>query len=82
MKIYYRVRAQRFAHPDGGRYTGYGIEAVDRKSGKRLAYQPDVFCDKDQASALADACNKGKLEPVHLFDVIENALAASQDVFD
>lgn len=62
-----------------GFYIGYGIKVVE--NGKEMLKISDVSTDKDAVKALAEKCNKGCLDPIHLFDVIEDYLADPYDEF-
>ena len=57
----------------GERVPIYGIAVRD--SEKTLLSYPDLFFDCEQARALVDACNTGRLAPAQLPDVLEDLLA-------
>ena len=65
----YQLRSDTVLDEDGKRHTTYGIE-----------YRPanvsvkDVFLDKEKAAAFVAKCNALDLSPIHLYDVIEDAL--------
>lgn len=59
-----------------GSYTAYGIGACINKNGKKetLEYISDVFIDRQKAEHLADLCNRLHLDPIHLRDVVDDAV--------
>jgi len=58
---------------EGHNYTVFGIDAVEA-SGRLIASFSDVFFDKLAAERFCILCNKCNLAPIHLQDVIEDAL--------
>ena len=54
---------------DTGTYTCYGIRAVG-PGGTCLLAVEDVTLDLSEAQTLAKACTDGRLDPVHLVDVV------------
>ena len=54
---------------EGGEYTVYGMRYDD---GPIAA---DLSTDKRVVQGLVEKCNKYQLEPIHMFDVIEDFLA-------
>ena len=71
----YRVTKDKINNPLTGSYVSYGIEAIQNK--RCVLKVSDVFADLKKARRLAYVCNFGALEPIHLKDVIEDALADS-----
>ena len=57
----------------------YGIEAVD-EAGNILFSFPDVFFDYEKAEVFVHLCNEQQVEPVHIHDVISNAIAEQYTV--
>lgn len=72
----YRVTKDKIDNPLTGSYISYGIEAIQNK--RCVLKVNDVFADFKKARRLAELCNFGALEPVHLKDVIEDALEDSR----
>ncbi len=52
----------------------YGIDVLTQ-TGSVYCSIPDIFLDKARAEALAARCNAGALDPIHLPDVVQDALA-------
>ena len=61
-----------FYHPDIGTYTSYGLKAM--REGKEILAIPDVSLNKEFVESLATRCTDLQLDPIHLFDVVEDAL--------
>ena len=57
----------------GLRHTVYGVRVVD-SSGVVLAAYPDVYFEREKAEHLVQTCNQCRLEPVHLADVVADAI--------
>lgn len=74
----YRVTKDKIDNPLTGSYISYGIEAIQNK--RSVLKVNDVFPDFKKARRLAELCNLGALEPVHLKDVIADALADSRTI--
>lgn len=73
MVIYEVIREER-QHLDIGSYIAYGIQAVDSRAGEVLSVMRDVFLRPADAEELVGRCNAGGLDPIHLPDVVEDAL--------
>lgn len=73
---YYTVE-ESFYTEEAGSFTAYGIGVCenDQCSRKTLRYIPDVFLDRPKAERLAAMCNHLKLDPLHLPDVVEDAVS-------
>lgn len=59
--------------PELGTYVSYGIRAV-LASGEETAFVSDVSTDQAFVEHLAMLCTMGQLSPIHLRDVIEDAI--------
>lgn len=59
-----------------GSFTAYGIGVCENNPCKRetLEYIPDVFLDKQKAERFVVMCNRLQLDPLHLLDVVEDAI--------
>ena len=75
----YRLKEGSICDEHGIAWTVYGIEAVD-EAGEIPFCFPDVFFDREKATAFVRMCNEQQVEPVHLPDVISNALAEQYTV--
>lgn len=73
---YYAVKEALYSEEIGA-YTAYGIGVFeyDRGEKKTLQYIPDVFLDEEKAEQLVAMCNSIQLEPLHLLDVVEDAVS-------
>lgn len=75
--IEYYTNQESFYAEGVGSFTAYGIGVrEDNQSSKiTLQYIPNVFLDRQKAERLAAMCNYLKLDPLHLFDVVEDAVS-------
>ena len=55
-----------------GHYFSYGIEMV--KKGVLYHKISDISTDKNFVADLAQRCTLGQVDPIHLFDIIEDSL--------
>lgn len=55
------------------RRTGYGIAVLDRES-VTISTAHDLSPDESEVTELVKMCNRLKLSPIHLQDVIEDFL--------
>ena len=62
--------------PEIGPYRSFGIAAVRIAGGEeeRLAYVADVSPDREMVAQLATSCTTAQLDPVHLIEVVLDAL--------
>lgn len=72
--IQYIVVGEQRHTPELGIYRAYGIAAIQADQNRRAAYVPDVSADWAFVSRLAERCTDGKLSPIHLRDVVMDAL--------
>lgn len=72
----YLVEKETTSNPEIGVYTSYGIKItfVEKQKSKNIKYIPDVFIDEYTANRFAELCTTNNLEPVHIYDVIEDTL--------
>ena len=54
---------------DNREYVTYGILVKDDKTEN---YIYDIFTDGDRAERFAKMCTAAQLDPIHLFDVLED----------
>lgn len=75
MVNYYYVE-EKLHNSSIGNYTAYAITAYKEESNKktRIAYISDVFLDEAFAKHFIHICNTMNVDPVHLPDLIEEAL--------
>lgn len=73
---YYTVK-ESFYTEEAGAFTAYGIGVCENNqcSRKTLRYIPNVFLDQQKAERLAAMCNYLNLDPLHFFDVVEDAVS-------
>ena len=73
--IEYYTNKESFYAEGVGTFTAYGIGVRENNQcdKKTLEYIPNVFLDRQKAERLAAMCNHLKLDPLHLFDVVEDA---------
>jgi len=72
--IRYTAVGERRYFPGLGAYRTYGILAVRADRKQRAAYVPDISTDRAFVSGLAERCTDGQLSPIHLRDVVMDAL--------
>ncbi len=72
MDYEYRVRTDIVLDEDKQPHTVYGVELLAGGEVKRAV--PDVFFDRQKADAFVGACNTLHLRPMHLDDVVEDAI--------
>ena len=72
----FRPVKQYLCSPELGNYCSYGIHAFVRTSSgcTEASLLSDVSCDFAFVSALAEKCTRLQLDPMHLMDVILDAL--------
>ncbi len=72
---YYYVK-EKLHNPEIGNYTSYAISAYEHHNNKqtRIAYISDVFLNEPDARKFVHMCNTMDLDPVHLLEVIEEAI--------
>ena len=63
---------EQLEHPDIGTYTSYGIKAM--KGSDEIEFVSDVSVDRPFVDELARCCTDLQLDPIHLFDVVEDAI--------
>ncbi len=73
MKIFYNVNARTVRDEEGKPHAMYGIDAV-RENGIVQDSFVDVFDNYKDAEELAQKCTELELDPIHLQDVIEDAV--------
>lgn len=78
MVKYYYVKEE-LHNPEVGNYTAYAISAYEHHNHKKTnIYISDVFLNESDAKKFVNLCNDMKLDPVHLPQVIEEALMFNQ----
>lgn len=76
----YRLREDTCADDDGTLVKVYGIEVYDRQSSAPLLTYANLFTRRNQAEELIDLCNRLELDPIHLTDVVEDALVGEYSI--
>lgn len=72
MVVFHTVSADHFS-PETGAYVSFGISARDTEHGL-ASFVPDVFLDEQEAMAFTERLCRLQVSPLHLLDVIEDAL--------
>ena len=72
MEYTYKLREDVIFDEDNTTHTVYGIDFFE--NGEKAKTVPDIFTDKRSAEELIRLCNFYKLSPLHLMDVIEDAI--------
>lgn len=75
--VKYRITEKTVSYPEIGTYNSYGICAYqkDLDDEKLIACFYDVFSERKKAEELVELCNTLELDPIHLEDVVEDALS-------
>ena len=75
--IEYYTNQESFYAEGVGPFTAYGIGVREKNPCNQttLQYIPNVFLDRQKAERLVAMCNYLKLDPLHLFDVVEDAVS-------
>ena len=75
--IEYYTNQESFYAEGVGPFTAYGIGVRENNQCNKKTLQsiPNVFLDRQKAERLAAMCNYLKLDPLHLFDVVEDAVS-------
>ena len=72
MKYRYQVKEGQI-QTEAGRILVYGVQCLD-SAGKELVAVENVFCDSKAAQSFVMRCNEGCLEPIHLWEVMEDTI--------
>lgn len=71
MNLLYRLTVDTVYDSIGNEFVAYGIEVVrDGDHTKTMKSVPAVSIDKEAVESVVSLCNKVKLSPIHLEDVI------------
>ena len=70
----YRIREDNVDDGEGGKFTAFGIEAVDCVSKKVTESIPDLFFEKKSALDFAALCNSEDVDLKHIYDIAEDLL--------
>lgn len=76
MKVVYQVFESTVMEPDGQQRKAYGIRVCRQLDGEWSceSEMPDITGDTDFITRLADTCTSCELDPIHLRDVVHDAL--------
>ena len=69
----YSVFCEKLSSEEGREYNGYGIKAEVGENQSLCV--SDVTDDREALEALVRLCNDEGLDPIHIYDVIEDFLA-------
>ena len=74
--ILYQTKRENLYHSDIGNYKAFGILSlqINDTAEEIIEWIPDVFLDKNEAERFVKVCNDLNLAPIHLHDVIEDAI--------
>ena len=73
----YSYVKENFNDEEVGEYSAYGvrISRIDSEECEQVRYISNVFIDEQDAKKFVEACNRLQLSPVHIDDVVQDALA-------
>lgn len=72
--VTYKVIEENLQNCEFGRYVSYGICVYSEERRMILKSISDVFLEKDKMEQLVMLCNENRLDPIHLSEVIEDAI--------
>lgn len=70
----YKVVEENLRNSELGSYIAYGISVYLRATNVILISISDIFLERNKAEKLVELCNKNGLEPIHLREVVEDAI--------
>ena len=72
----YALISEKLFSSELGRYRSFGIRAFQKTEcgWREVAFVSDVSTDRAAVEQLARRCTDGQLDPIHLLDVVEDAL--------
>lgn len=68
--VLYKLRIDKVKDEQNRTHDVYGVDVF-----QRVQSVPDIFTDDQSAERFVNLCNRLQLAPIHLNDVIEDALA-------
>lgn len=71
--LYYHTFKMHVENSLLGIYDSYGL--IVEEDNVEIRVIPDLTCDFNSITKLAELCTKEQVEPVHIDDIIENFLA-------
>ena len=74
--VIYCYSEEKLHKPEIGNYTAFAVSAYEYNATEktRIAYYSDVFLEESDAKKFIHLCNSLKLDPVHLPQLIEEAI--------
>ncbi len=72
----YALISEQLFSSELGHYRSFGIRAFQKTEcgWREVAFVSDVSTDRAAVEQLARRCTEGQLDPIHLLDVVEDAL--------
>lgn len=72
----YALVSEQLFSSELGHYRSFGIQAFQQTEcgWREAAFVSDVSTDRAAVEQLARRCTEGQLDPIHLLDVVEDAL--------
>lgn len=72
----YALISEKLFSSELGHYRSFGIRAFQKTEcgWREVAFVSDVSTDRAAVEQLARRCTEGQLDPIHLLDVVEDAL--------
>lgn len=80
MQYTYQLRQDMLRDESGIEWVVYGIETLD-SVGNILCSFSDIFFDKKKALSFVCVCNEQDIDPIHIQDLIEDALTQQYQVY-
>lgn len=73
--VTYKVIEENLQNCEFESYVAYGISVYSEDKKMILDTISDIFLEKEKAEKLVELCNKNKLDPIHLREVVEDAIS-------
>lgn len=80
MNYNYCLREDILFDENGGKYTVYGIDAIELNN-KVLQSFPDIFFSRQMGESFVKLCNMCELELIHLADAVEDILTEQYAIY-
>ena len=71
-KYRYLPQSQKLKNDEGEEYTAYGIKVLSGE--KEITAISDLSANYEEIRLLCNSCTENGLDPIHIYDVIEDFL--------
>lgn len=70
----YKIMEETICEKEVGNYTTFGVCIYNDETTESIVTIHDVFLQKQKAEEFVNKCNALNLDPIHIFDVIEDTI--------